>query len=56
MRRERWLHDDLIAWLSPGSLLLTALMLRFPACLRALRAIAPDLTLPTWFAGAYVWA
>lgn len=39
---------------SPGGLLLTALMLRFPAGLRALRAIAPELTLPTWFAGAYV--
>lgn len=54
MRRDSWLHDDLLAWLSPGGLLLTALMLRFPEGLCALRAVAPELTLPTWFAGAYV--
>jgi hypothetical protein len=34
-------------------LLLTALALRFPERLQALRAQAPELTLPTWFAGAY---
>lgn len=45
--RDSRLHDDLLAWLSPGGLLLTALMLRFPVWLRALRAIAPELTLPT---------
>lgn len=54
MRRDSWFHDDLLAWLSPGGLLLTALMLRFPEGLRMLRALAPELTLPTWFAGAYV--
>jgi hypothetical protein len=48
-----WLYDDLLAWLSPGGLLLTALALRFPWGLQALRAQAPELTLPTWFAGAY---
>lgn len=52
--REGWWHDDLLAWLCPGGLLLTALALRFPEPLRALRALAPELTLPTWFAGAYV--
>lgn len=54
MRRDNGFHDDLLAWLSPGGLLLTALMLRFPEGLRALRAVAPELTLPTWFAGACV--
>lgn len=49
-----WLYDDLLAWLSPGGLLLTALALRFPSALLALRAQAPELTLPTWLAGAYV--
>lgn len=49
-----WLYDDLLAWLSPGGSLLTALALRFPGGLSALRATAPELTLPTWFAGAYV--
>jgi hypothetical protein len=49
-----WLYDDLLAWLSPGGLLLTALALRFPFALQLLRAQAPELTLPTWFAGAYV--
>jgi hypothetical protein len=51
--RDSWLYDDLLAWLSPGGLLLTALALRFPAGLHALREQAPELTLPTWFAGAY---
>lgn len=54
MRRDSWLYDDLLAWLSPGGLLLTALMLRFPEGVHTLRALAPELTLPTWFAGAYV--
>ena len=49
-----WLYDDLLAWLCPGGLLLTALALRYPDSLRLLRAQAPELTLPTWFAGAYV--
>jgi NADH:ubiquinone oxidoreductase subunit K len=49
-----WLYDDLLAWLCPGGLLLTALMLRFPHGLHLLREQAPELTLPTWFAGAYV--
>lgn len=49
-----WLYDDLLAWLCPGGLLLTALALRYPAGLQLLRAQAPELTLPTWFAGAYV--
>ena len=49
-----WLYDDLLAWLSPGGLLLTALALRFPRGLQLLRAEAPELTLPTWLAGAYV--
>ena len=49
-----WLYDDLLAWLCPGGLLLTALVLRYPAGLHLLRAEAPELTLPTWFAGAYV--
>jgi hypothetical protein len=49
-----WLYDDLLAWLSPGGLLLTALALRFPSALLSLRAQAPELTLPTWLAGAYV--
>jgi hypothetical protein len=48
-----WLYDDLLAWLCPGGLLLTALALRYPAGLHLLRAQAPELTLPTWFAGAY---
>ncbi|KRB06877.1 hypothetical protein [Lysobacter sp. Root690] len=48
-----WLYDDLLAWLCPGGLLLTALALRYPAGLQLLRAQAPELTLPTWFAGAY---
>jgi hypothetical protein len=48
------LYDDLLAWLSPGGLLLTALALRFPSALLALRAQAPELILPTWLAGAYV--
>jgi hypothetical protein len=51
--RTSWLYDDLLAWLSPGGLLLTGLALRFPAGLHALREQAPELTLPTWFAGAY---
>jgi len=49
-----WLYDDLLAWLTPGGLLLTALALRFPSGLQMLRAQAPELILPTWFAGAYV--
>lgn len=49
-----WLYDDLLAWLCPGGLLLTALILRFPQSLSLLREQAPELTLPTWFAGAYV--
>ncbi|MGO1068382.1 hypothetical protein [Lysobacter sp. CA199] len=48
-----WLYDDLLAWLCPGGLLLTALALRHPAGLHLLREQAPELTLPTWFAGAY---
>jgi len=48
-----WLYDDLLAWLSPGGLLLTALALRYPLGLQLLRDQAPELTLPTWFAGAY---
>ena len=48
-----WLYDDLLAWLSPGGLLLTALALRFPRPLAELREQAPELTLPTWLAGAY---
>lgn len=48
-----WLYDDLLAWLCPGGLLLTALALRYPAGLHLLREQAPELTLPTWFAGAY---
>ena len=48
-----WLYDDLLAWLSPGGLLLTAVALRFPRGLQLLRTQAPELTLPTWFAGAY---
>jgi len=48
-----WLYDDLLAWLSPGGLLLTALIIRFPHGLQLLREQAPELTLPTWFAGAY---
>jgi hypothetical protein len=47
------LYDDLLAWLSPGGLLLTALALRFPHGLHLLRAQAPEFILPTWFAGAY---
>jgi hypothetical protein len=47
------LYDDLLAWLSPGGLLLTALIIRFPHGLHLLREQAPELTLPTWFAGAY---
>jgi hypothetical protein len=53
-RTFSWLYDDLLAWLSPGGLLLTALALRFPFPLETLRAQAPELTLPTWIAGAYV--
>lgn len=49
-----WLYDDLLAWLCPGGLLLTALVLRHPGGLHALRAQAPELVLPTWLAGAYV--
>ena len=48
-----WLYDDLLAWLTPGGLLVTALALRFPRGLELLRERAPELTLPTWFAGAY---
>ena len=48
-----WLYDDLLAWLSPGGLLLTALALRYPRGLELLRDQAPELILPTWFAGAY---
>ncbi len=52
--RDAWWYDDLLAWLCPGGLLLTALALRFPEPLRWLRTLAPELTLPTWFVGAYV--
>ena len=56
-RNERvgasWLYDDLLAWLSPGGLLITAVALRFPDGLAFLRAHAPELVLPAWFAGAY---
>ena len=48
-----WLYDDLLAWLSPGGLLLTALALRYPFGLQMLRAQAPELILPTWLAGSY---
>lgn len=48
-----WLYDDLLAWLSPGGLLITAVALRFPEGLAFLRAHAPELVLPAWFAGAY---
>jgi len=48
-----WLYDDLLAWLTPGGLLVTALVLRFPRGLQLLRDQAPELTLPTWFAAAY---
>ena len=48
-----WLYDDLLAWLTPGGLLVTALALRFPEGLKLLRDRAPELTLPTWFAAAY---
>lgn len=53
MKRAAWLYDDLLAWLSPGGFLLTALALRFPSGLELLRARAPELILPTWLAGAY---
>lgn len=49
-----WWHDDLLAWVCPGGLLVTALALRFPAGLQALRAQAPELTLPAWLVAAYV--
>ncbi len=49
-----WWHDDLLAWVCPGGLLVTALALRFPQGLQALRALAPELTLPAWFVAAYV--
>src|SRR5215510_13766528 len=48
-----WLYDDLLAWLTPGGLLVTALALRFPQGLKLLRDQAPELLLPTWFAAAY---
>lgn len=48
-----WLYDDLLAWLSPGGLLITAVALRFPEGLAFLRNHAPELVLPAWFAGAY---
>ena len=48
-----WLYDDLLAWLSPGGLLITAVALRFPDGLAFLRSHAPELILPAWFAGAY---
>lgn len=55
MRGEAsWWHDDLLAWVCPGGLLVTALTLRFPAGLQALRAQAPELTLPAWLVAAYV--
>lgn len=49
-----WWHDDLLAWVCPGGLLVTALALRFPAAVQALRAQAPELTLPAWLVAAYV--
>ena len=52
-RSASWLYDDLLAWLSPGGLLITAVALRFPEGLALLRAQAPELVLPAWFAGAY---
>ncbi len=52
-RGASWLYDDLLAWLSPGGLLITALALRFPDGLALLRTQAPELILPAWFAGAY---
>jgi hypothetical protein len=52
-RGASWLYDDLLAWLSPGGLLITAVALRFPEGLALLRAQAPELVLPAWFAGAY---
>ena len=55
MRSEvSWWHDDLLAWVCPGGFLVTALVLRFPAGLQALRAQAPELTLPAWLVAAYV--
>jgi hypothetical protein len=52
-RGASWLYDDLLAWLSPGGLLITAIALRFPDGLAFLRSHAPELILPAWFAGAY---
>jgi hypothetical protein len=52
-RGASWLYDDLLAWLCPGGLLITAGALRFPEGLALLRAQAPELVLPAWFAGAY---
>jgi len=52
-RGASWLYDDLLAWLSPGGLLITAVALRFPDGLAFLRSHAPELILPAWFAGAY---
>ena len=48
-----WWHDDLLAWVCPGGLLVTALALRFPSALQLLRAQAPELTLPAWLVAAY---
>ncbi|WP_342315797.1 hypothetical protein [Lysobacter sp. FW306-1B-D06B] len=52
--RVSWWHDDLLAWVCPGGLLVTALIVRFPVTLHVLRAQAPELTLPAWLAAAYV--
>ena len=48
-----WLYDDLLAWLTPGGLLVTALALRFPQGVKLLREQAPEIILPTWFVAAY---
>ena len=48
-----WLYDDLLAWLTPGGLLVTAFALRFPRGMEFLRSEAPEILLPTWFVGAY---
>jgi len=49
-----WWHDDLLAWVCPGGLLVTALAVRFPSALQLLHTQAPELTLPAWLVAAYV--
>jgi hypothetical protein len=48
-----WLYDDLLAWLTPGGLLVTAFALRFPRTLEILKNEVPELILPTWLVAAY---